>query len=159
MMPASADSPPSPAPRGSALAGMLLLAAWLGWTLPVLWLQSARTAMPVASDWNPAQLLAQVPPSLLAASRDHPLLLRQPGHCPCAASTAPPLGVATRNSTLALPFDWLVLHDQRLVYAGPALLGPGCSRGPLAATALVGQLLRGPQAPLILSNPCPCLKE
>lgn len=158
-MSASAESQQAPASRWPALAGIALLATWLGWTVPALWWQTASTPTPVSSDWSPAQLLAQIPPAMLAASREHPVLLRQTGHCPCAAGTATPHGVSARNSSLALPFDWLVLHDQRLVYAGPALLGPGCSRSTLAATALVSQLLRGPQAPLILSTPCACRKE
>ncbi|HDS1041045.1 TPA: hypothetical protein QDZ42_004215 [Stenotrophomonas maltophilia] len=157
-MSASVDSNLTPVPRWSALAGVLLLAAWLGWTVPALWLQERGNAT-ATHDWNPAQLLAQIPPAVLAASADHPVLLRQPAHCPCAPASAAPHGVATRNSRLALPFDWLVLHDRRLVYAGPAVLGPGCGSTSLAATALVTQLLRGPQAPVILPTPCPCLKE
>lgn len=156
MMPASAEPLRAPVPRWPALAGLLLLSAWLGWTIPVLWLQTARVTATAAHDWGAAQLLAQIPPEMLAASRHHPVLLRQTGHCPCTDGTAPPAGISIRDSALALPFDWLVLHDQRLVYAGPALLGPGCSRSALAATALVSQLLRRPQAPLILSTPCPC---
>jgi len=157
-MSASADPNLTPVPRWSALAGVLLLAAWLGWTVPALWLQE-RGSVAATHDWNPAQLLAQIPPAVLAASTDQPVLLRQPTHCPCAPASAVPLGVATRNSRLALPFDWLVLHDQRLVYAGPAVLGPGCGSSSLAATALVTQLLRQTQAPVILPTPCPCLKE
>ncbi|MGE6334735.1 hypothetical protein [Stenotrophomonas sp. NPDC077659] len=156
MMPASAEPLRAPAPRWPALAGIALLAAWLGGTLPVLWLQTARTEASAAGDWTAAQLLAQIPPAMLTASRQHPVLLRQAGHCPCTIGTVPAPGGITRDTALALPFDWLVLHDQRLIYAGPALLGPGCSRSPLTAVALVGQLLRRPQAPLILSTPCPC---
>ncbi|OBU68569.1 hypothetical protein A9K58_07105 [Stenotrophomonas maltophilia] len=157
-MPASTDCPDTPTPRWRTLAAPALLALWLGWTLPALWAQAAGRATP-ASDWNAGQILAQLPPGLLADSGRQPLLLRSPSSCGCASAPALPAGLSVRAGTPSLPFEWLVLHEQRLVYAGPAVLAPACGGSPLAATHLVTQLLRGAHAPVVLSDHCPCHKE
>lgn len=137
---------------------MLVLALWLGWTLPLLWTQS-RAAAPEPARWNASDLLAQLPRDVLTASAQHPLLLRLPDRCPCNGQDVLPAGSAIQTSTLPLPFDWLVLRQQQLVYAGPARLDAGCGGARPAAAPLVSHLLARPQEPVILAPRCPCLKE
>ncbi|WP_343652069.1 hypothetical protein [Stenotrophomonas sp.] len=157
-MSARPTAPANPVRDWRPLAGMLVLALWLGWTLPLLWTQS-RAAAPEPGDWNATDLLAQLPQDVLTASTQQPLLLRLPDRCPCDGHDVLPTGSALQTSALALPFDWLVLHQQQLVYAGPAQLDPGCGGTGPAAARLVNHLLAQPQAAVILATPCPCLKE
>ncbi|WP_414488339.1 hypothetical protein [Stenotrophomonas maltophilia] len=157
-MPASNDPDPIPVQRGRMLAGVLLLAAWLGWSLAALWAQ-ADASQPPAGRWRAADVLAQLSPAVLAASHQHPLLLRQSIVCGCAPPARTPDGIDLREARTPLPFEWLVLYQQRLVYAGPSLLDAGCGGRPLAAAPLVAGLLRNAQAPVILSHHCPCHKE
>lgn len=158
-MPASHDPDPTPERRWRALAGPVVLALWLGWTLPALWAQARADAEPTGSDWTAAQILARVPPALLTASAGQPMLLRAAATCGCAPAQLPPGGVRVAPHRLALPFEWLVLQDQRLVYAGPAVLGRACGGAPLAATRLVTHLLQDARPAVILSAHCPCQKE
>lgn len=157
-MSARPTAPAKPVRDWRPLAGVLLLSLWLGWTLPLLWTQS-RAAAPEPGDWNATDLLAQLPQDVLTASTQQPLLLRLPDRCPCDGHDVLPTGSALQTSALALPFDWLVLHQQQLVYAGPARLDAGCGGTGPAAARLVNHLLAQPQAPVILTTPCPCLKE
>ena len=157
-MPASTADNLTPVSRTRAIAGALLLAAWIGWTLPALWAQARPAPVRHASDWTAAQLLAQLPADVVLASTVQPLLLHNPSLCPCAQAL-PPGALQRQAGTSALPFEWLVLADRRLIYAGPALLDRSCGSTPVAATALVTHLLREPQASLLLSPHCPCQKE
>lgn len=153
-VPASPASPAAPAPH-RALAGLTLLALWIGWTLPALW---AQRPMGPDGSWNDAAVLSHIPASTLLASLGQPRLLLGREACDCNA--APPAATGAGLDVDQLPFEWVVLDaGQRLVYAGPAMLERHCGGRPVSAAALVTGLLANPQPALILSDRCSCRKE
>lgn len=136
--------------------GVLLLALWLGWTLPALW---ALRPAPPPTQWTAAQVLAQVP-GALRATVSGPLLLQGNSGCGCPSAAASLPSVRDGGHAPALPFDWVVLDaGQRLVYAGPAQIARACGRGTLSALPLVERLLGSRQAAVILSDSCSCSQE
>ena len=146
-------------PAGTALTGLVLLALWLGWTLPVLW-QQQRPAP--RGHWSPEQILARVPAHLLARAGNDAaaVLLRGNPGCSCAdPAPADPL-LTEIGRTAALPFEWIVLGPgNRLVYAGPARLSDLCGGGRPSAVPLVTRLLALPQQAVVLSDRCSCPQE
>lgn len=154
--PAAQTRPPR---QGAALAGVLLLALWLGWTMPALWAQQRPPVVPASSA---QQVLEQIPAALLAAASaaDTPLLLRGAGTCPCASPTAAPSTLVDGGHAAALPFEWIVINPgQRLVYAGPSLIPRACGTGSLSALPLITRLLAMPQPAVVLTDRCSCHQE
>lgn len=150
------DARAQPPGQGAALAGVLLLALWLGWTLPALWAQQRQPAAPT---WTAQQVLAQIPPALLASAGEinTPLLLRGTVACRCAPRPAPPTTLADGGHAAALPFEWVVIGaGHRLVYAGPSLIPRACGTGNLSALPLITRLLAMPQAAMVLTERCSC---
>lgn len=138
------------------MAGLLLLALWLGWSLTALW-QSQRPAAAVES------------PAFILAALDHPLqgtaatmaLLPVPT-CPCQrVDTFPPLSsdmttLDLRDADLALPYPLIVVQGSRLIYAGPSVLGPGCGGLATNVAGVIQHLLATPQSPMVVPVHCPC---
>ncbi|MDV3468814.1 hypothetical protein RZA67_08750 [Stenotrophomonas sp. C3(2023)] len=137
------------------MAGLALLALWLGWTVPALWMQRLPTH---DGSWDDAAVLAQIPASVLMHGIGQPRLLLGRGECSCSA--VPPAETGAGVGVDHLPFEWVVLDaGHRLVYAGPAMLERHCGARQVSAAALVTGLLSHPQPALILSDRCSCRQE
>lgn len=141
--------------RGALCA--VALAAWLGGLVPVLYSHLAAREPALSA----AQILARLGP--LPATHGAPLLLRIGAPCACAHNTLAVLpalqAVDYHSISTVVPYPWVVLDgEQRLVYAGPALITREDGR-PQSAAPLVQRLLAHPQPPMILSSRCSCVQE
>lgn len=144
-------------PHTRAVAGAALLALWLGWVIPLLY-----AALPTRDDaLSASQILARLEP--FAVQSAGPMLLRIAPRCACnkdIPALLPAIAVQDLHSAAArVPYPWVVMNGNRLVYAGPALLGTGCSNRPQSAAPLVQRLLDQPQDPMIIQPRCACQKE
>ncbi len=144
-------------PHHRALAGTTLLALWLGWVIPLLYRElpgedSALSAVEILQRLEPLPVLAA-----------GPVLLRIAPRCACNKDIPALLpAIATRDLHSAahrVPYPWVVMDGNRLVYAGPALLDAGCGNRPQPAAPLVQRLLEHPQDPMIIQPRCACQKE
>ena len=151
------------------LAGLLLAAAWLGWTVAAL----AALARPAGADATElARLADQLRVLHPALGQGRPLAVRLAG-CACAAGNAggsddrqwrrvdavlAGSGGQLVSSTLSAAWPLLVFDARgEPVYAGP--LPPpasACGRRDAAADDWLPPLLDATQPPLLLPAPCTC---
>lgn len=145
------------------LAGLLLAALWLGWTVSAL---SALATPRPADSAVLAALTAQLHANATLPT-GQPLAVRLPG-CACAADDGAGWLAVTQAlqqaggqvvaSTLAAGYELLVFDvGGGLVYAGP-LRPPAsvCGRRNAEAADWLPALLGGTQPPLLLSPSCSC---
>lgn len=148
------------------LAGLVILASWLGWVMAGFHALGIR---PTADPAAVAQLRERLRLALPAGSRQPVAVLLQ--HCPCAADTDSP---AWRRLQAVMPtlgglavtlpggadtaIELLVLDgDGNPVYAGP--LQPSlmaCGQSNADVSQWLPGLLDASQPPLHLPSPCPC---
>lgn len=156
--PTSPASPTRKATSARAVAGVVALALWLGWVIPLLYHDLRASDAPLSAD----EILAHLQP--LPLTGPGPVLLRVAPRCACNKDIPAALpAVAVQDfhaAAIRVPYPWVVLDAQRrLVYAGPALLGTGCGGRPQSAAPLVQRLLAHPQDPMIIQPRCSCQKE
>ncbi|MGN0858455.1 MAG: hypothetical protein ACI4NW_04625 [Stenotrophomonas sp.] len=148
------------------LAGLVVLASWLGWVVAGLHALGIHPAVDLAAL---AQLRERLRLALPAGSRQPLAVLLQ--HCPCATGTDSPAWQQLQSAmktlgglAVTLPggadtaIELLVLDgDGNPVHAGPlqpSLMACGQSNADVSRS-LPG-LLDASQPPLHLPSPCPC---
>lgn len=150
--------------RYRRVAGLLLLACWLGWTVPAL---VAVGAPPPGDAAQVEELLMRLGPQRagLAAGQPWLLQLRDP-QCRCAGNADDPALIAAAGPTagqrvLELPgsagTELIVLDSSgRPVYAGPLAPPPRSCGGRGTLADALPALLDGRLPPLFLPSRCRC---
>ncbi|WP_192277004.1 hypothetical protein [Xanthomonas sp. XNM01] len=145
--------------RPPAWPGLVLLALWIGWTIPAL----AALLRAEAHDGDAAhahRIVSTIAAEgLLAPHAGQPVLLRL--DCPCAAPPSPLPQAATldlRGHRLAAASAYPLLlldADHTLRYAGPAAVSTGC--GALRDTPVpLATLVAMDGAAVVIPEPCRC---